>query len=329
MNIIDFFIIIILIVFAVDGYRRGAIRLLLELIVTIISIILSLLLYIPVGNLLKNIFGGYELINQGIALITIWIIFKLIFSIPYYRYLKKNKETLEKSNLDCWFGLTVALLKLIVVLGLFFASVNAIPAYKTDQEQFALLNLLSNSGINKVTSPITEPITEKITQSVKNLFSQGLELINQNPIIGEQSDLGFSYDKGTIDNAAEQEMFKLVNQERVGAGLNSLVWDENLAVLAREHSQDMLKRGYFEHNTPEGKSPFDRMLNAGIQFSSAGENLALAPTVEEAMKGLMASTGHRANILSKDYKSIGIGTINAGKYGEMFTQTFANLEIEK
>jgi uncharacterized protein YkwD len=86
----------------------------------------------------------------------------------------------------------------------------------------------------------------------------------------------------------------------------------------------MFARGYFSHISPEGKSPFDRMKAGGVSFGSAGENLALAPTLELAHQGLMNSPGHRANILSPKYKTVGIGIINGGPYGLMVTQDFSD-----
>ena len=86
----------------------------------------------------------------------------------------------------------------------------------------------------------------------------------------------------------------------------------------------MLARGYFSHYTPEGLSPFDRMNQAHISFTYAGENLAFSANVQLAMQGLMNSPGHKANILSSHYHKIGIGVIDAGIYGEMFDQEFTD-----
>ena len=61
-----------------------------------------------------------------------------------------------------------------------------------------------------------------------------------------------------------------------------------------------------------------------IEYSLAGENLALAPTVETAHKGLMNSKGHRENILDEDYRQMGIGVIDNGVYGKMFVQVFTD-----
>ena len=66
------------------------------------------------------------------------------------------------------------------------------------------------------------------------------------------------------------------------------------------------------------------MDRAGISYSIAGENLALAPSVVRAHDGLMNSSGHRRNILDPAFTKIGIGAIDGGVYGKMFTQIFTN-----
>jgi uncharacterized protein YkwD len=100
--------------------------------------------------------------------------------------------------------------------------------------------------------------------------------------------------------------------------------DEKLTRVAEAHSRDMFARGYFAHNTPEGTDPFKRMSEGGVKYIVAGENLALAPDVLAAHTGLMNSPGHRANILAPEFGKVGIGVIDGGKYGMMFSQEFTN-----
>ena len=83
-------------------------------------------------------------------------------------------------------------------------------------------------------------------------------------------------------------------------------------------------RGYFAHDTPEGRDPFERMREANVRFLTAGENLALAPTVQVAHRGLMNSPGHRANILHPQFGRVGIGILDGGIRGLMITQDFRN-----
>lgn len=122
----------------------------------------------------------------------------------------------------------------------------------------------------------------------------------------------------------EAEMLILINQERESRGLASLKADAEMLEVARKHSADMFTRGYFAHKTPEDKSPFDRMREDEVKFRTAGENLALAPTLKIAHTGLMNSPGHRANILHSQYGRVGIGVLDGGRRGLMITQNFRN-----
>lgn len=86
----------------------------------------------------------------------------------------------------------------------------------------------------------------------------------------------------------------------------------------------MFQRGYFSHVTPDGKNLADRLKEGNIIYMFAGENLALAPDTDLAMEGLMKSPGHRKNILSDGFRKIGVGVMDGGDRGLMFTQNFTD-----
>jgi uncharacterized YkwD family protein len=117
-------------------------------------------------------------------------------------------------------------------------------------------------------------------------------------------------------------MVDLVNQERVRAGIAPLKVDPRLVALARRKAQDMVDNGYFDHRSPTLGSPFDMMRAAGVTYLRAGENLAGSSSVELAHRLLMASDGHRRNILDPNYTDIGIGAIAGSPYGTIFVQMF-------
>jgi uncharacterized protein YkwD len=119
-------------------------------------------------------------------------------------------------------------------------------------------------------------------------------------------------------------MFSLVNSERRKMGLLELVWSDELAAVARSHAEDMWRRKYFSHYSPEGDDVGDRLNRANIYYTFAGENLALAPTLLTAHSGLMNSDGHRRNILESQFRKIGIGVIDNEIYGKMFVQVFTD-----
>ena len=122
----------------------------------------------------------------------------------------------------------------------------------------------------------------------------------------------------------EAQMLELVNSERRAAGLQAVQPDAVLTQVARAHSRDMFARGYFSHYTPEGRDLEDRLRTARIGYLTAGENLALAPTLSTAHTGLMHSPGHRANILRPQFGRLGIGILDGGAHGLMVTQAYRN-----
>ncbi|WP_100373517.1 CAP domain-containing protein [Bacillus sp. FJAT-45037] len=122
--------------------------------------------------------------------------------------------------------------------------------------------------------------------------------------------------------AEEQQMVNLVNEERQKQGLAPLKADLEITEVARVKAQDMIDNNYFSHNSPTYGSPFDMLNQFGIQYNTAGENLAGNQTVEAAHQALMNSDGHRANILSSNYSEVGIGVVDGGPYGKMFVQLF-------
>ncbi len=137
-------------------------------------------------------------------------------------------------------------------------------------------------------------------------------------------DLPFRVEQDDLapDPDAEARLLALVNTEREAEGLPPLEPDADLVPVARAHGTEMFTLGYFAHESPNTGAPFDRITAAGIPFLAAGENLAYAPTVEVAHRGLMDSPGHRANILSPSFGRAGIGIIHSDAYGLMVVQLF-------
>lgn len=121
-------------------------------------------------------------------------------------------------------------------------------------------------------------------------------------------------------SAYEQEVARLVNEERAKAGLAPLTLDAELSRVARMKSQDMHDRGYFDHNSPTYGTPFQLMKSQGIAYRTAGENIAMGyRTPEAVVRAWMDSPGHRANILNASYTKLGVGYVADGNY---WTQHF-------
>lgn len=118
----------------------------------------------------------------------------------------------------------------------------------------------------------------------------------------------------------EKEVIRLVNEIRVSYGLGELTLNEELSAVARLKSEDMRDNYYFSHNSPTFGSPFEMMSHFGINYRTAGENIAMGQkTPREVVDGWMNSEGHRANILNGSFTEIGVGYAENGHY---WTQMF-------
>lgn len=119
--------------------------------------------------------------------------------------------------------------------------------------------------------------------------------------------------------SAVEAVTALVNEARADNGCGPVRVDERIAEAAQQHSTDMALRDYFSHDSLEGLSFSDRILDAGYP-SPAGENIAKGQrTAEQVMNDWMNSPGHRANILNCDFDTIGVGL---DKNGWLWTQDF-------
>lgn len=127
------------------------------------------------------------------------------------------------------------------------------------------------------------------------------------------------------DLEGEAKMFALVNHYRQQNDVPMLKINPQLREVARNHGRDMLAKGYFSHISPQGKDVLARTRDAKISLSMVGENLASAPTVEIAHVGLLGSEGHRKNIVNREFNQVGISVLDAGKHGRMIVQVFARI----
>lgn len=120
----------------------------------------------------------------------------------------------------------------------------------------------------------------------------------------------------------EQQILTMVNQERAAKGLPAYALDGTLSSIARTKSNDMVKNRYFAHQSPTLGSVRNQIAAAGLQFRCINENIARYGSLYKAMAGLMSSVGHRNNILSKTYNTIGIGVVQDASGNYYITQVF-------
>ena len=117
----------------------------------------------------------------------------------------------------------------------------------------------------------------------------------------------------------EQLIYNKVNEERSKNGVSTLSYNTTMEKYARIKSQDMGDNNYFDHKDLNGNLITAKMQNDGVTYSAWGENIAYISGISDAnalaekfMTNWMNSQGHRANILSTNFSSIGIGVYKIG-----------------
>jgi len=316
MNWIDFVIILVLLAFAIEGLSRGLLDQAINIFGFGVSLITALLFYSFLGNMLSKSFSLAPIIAAPVGFLIIWIITETFFSLLINGFLLKYLQKLQTNKLNLYLGFLPAILNGLLFLSfilLLFVSLPVRPDIK---------NAIFKSKIGSVLVGRAITLERPLDKVFGPVTKQSLTFLTVDPRESGSVDLRFKQDQLTVNYTDEREMLALVNRERTKAGVAPLTWSDQIAEIARSHSEDMFRRGYFSHYSPEGKDVGDRLTEANIPYTYAGENLALAPNLATAHQGLINSEGHRRNILDPAFRKIGIGAINGGIYGEMFTQVF-------
>lgn len=114
------------------------------------------------------------------------------------------------------------------------------------------------------------------------------------------------------------QLVAYMNAARIEANLPPMSTDALLATVAGVRAEDLAEREYFDHYSPDGSSAFSELSARGIRYGLAGENLARnnfpdAESLKVAFDALMASEGHRANILEPRFTRVGVAAILDGQ----------------
>jgi uncharacterized protein YkwD/uncharacterized membrane protein required for colicin V production len=317
-NWVDVIIIFVLVVYALQGLQRGFVLGLLDLAGLVLALVVALQLY-PAGvALLAPYVPLPDALLKPIAFLGLWLLSDVVVTLLLRVVGVPFRLIGRLSSLNGLLGLVPGVVKGGLVVALVLALALALPLPEPVRAQVAA------SAVGGRLAGELGPLEGALRDVFADAVLSGIAAATVHPQADERVELPFKLADGRVDAEAEARMLKLVNEERARAGLAPVKVDPQLTEAARAHSRDMLAKGYFAHENNEGQRPADRVSAAGVRWAVVGENLALAPTVDIAHEGLMKSPGHRENILSPQYHRVGIGVVDGGLHGKMFTQDFAD-----
>jgi uncharacterized protein YkwD len=302
-----------------NGWRRGFVVGLLDLLRWAGSLLAAVRFYQPAARWLGprvDLWG--DAWDMPIAFLLVAFAAGVVIQLAGSALLRQMTREAHESTFNRALGTLPGLVNGLIFAAILSALLLAMPLPEGPREAARRSTLANRLAV------YTEELETALVPIFHEAIGQTLNRLTIRPESDESVELPYTVAETRPRPELEAEMLEMVNHERAAAGLKPLAFDPELVPVARAHSADMFARGYFSHNTPEGRSPFDRIQAAGFTFRTAGENLALAPTLPIAHNGLMNSPGHRANILRPEFGRVGIGIMDGGLRGLMVTQNFRN-----
>jgi uncharacterized protein YkwD len=319
MNLIDILLVVLVLLSVFNGWRRGFILGMLDLLGWAFVLVAGLRFYQPVARWLgARVDMWSEIWDQPIAFVLIAVIAFVLVEVLGKAILKRLPVNLHGHTFNRLLGLIPGLVNGLITAALASALLLAIPLNASVHER------ARESGLVNRLAVYAERLEAALHPVFAEAVAETLNLLTVQPKSHERVTLPFKVANPRPRPDLETRMLEMVNKERMAVGLKPLAPDPELTEVARRHSVDMFARGYFAHETPEGRDPFDRIRAANVRFLTAGENLALGPSLPVAHNGLMNSPGHRENILHPQFGRLGIGILDGGIRGLMVTQNFRN-----
>lgn len=318
-NWIDILLILLILLSVWHGWQRGFILSALDLVRWLGSLLAGLFFYKTIAEWLGLLTDWTELWNQPMAFIFAAVLAGILIQIAGNALLRRIPKETHLRQTNKIFGLLPGAASGLITAAIVSALLFSVP-FSDD-----FMESVQNSSVANHLAVYTEELETALVPIFEEPLRQTLNRrTTLQPGSTERVELPFKVENFRPRPELEAQMLELINRERTANGFAPLEADPEIAEVARKHSADMFSRGYFSHNTPEGKDPFDRIRADGVKFRTAGENLAFAPTLQIAHTGLMNSPGHRANILRPQFGRVGIGILDGGRRGLMITQNFRN-----
>ena len=317
-TLVDALVLVLIGLYVLEDVRNGILYGLVQLAGLLLALLAALLFYSVVATELVNRVGlGYGL-AKPLAFGGVWLLSDLVYSVTARRMTALASRDVARSTIGRLLGIFTGLARGIVVATLLLAIVAALPLPEP------ITRAVTDSKIGSRLAERGETVQRALAGVLGDAVQESISMLTVRPESTERVNLSFRVAAPRIDADAETQMLALVNRARAENGLEPVEVDPTIRDVARAYSTTMFQQGFFAHVDQNGATPFDRMRAGGATFRAAGENLALAPTVQIAHDGLMNSPGHRANILNPRYRRIGIGVADGAMHGKMFTQNFAD-----
>ena len=193
-------------------------------------------------------------------------------------------------------------------LGIFTFTANKLTQFYTNNSDNlvahgdAIYTLDTSNPLDSSFIELSQDVT--ITEYVDNLAANGEYVYSYTATVGDS----YTFETYSGRSANEKLVFHLTNGLRAINGKAALEYCAVASEAAYKHSNDMAKRGYFDHYSPEGTDPGDRLTAEGINWLGYVENIAAGYSdAYNITNGWYNSPGHRSNLLNTNHEYLGVG----------------------
>jgi uncharacterized protein YkwD len=187
---------------------------------------------------------------------------------------------------------------------------------------FSSLTVLANGAPKSTARPVARLLSTSKQEVPSRVRSRLMARVSE---YTPSSEPGRAISFSATSN--ERRAFDLINAERRATGRPQLVWDAELSRMARYHSSNMARRGFFNHVDRDGLDLTGRAAVLGIRgWKALGENIAYNQGYDDptsfAVERWMISDKHRDNILNREFTHAGLGIAEGADGKVFFTQVF-------
>jgi membrane protein required for colicin V production len=233
LNLVDVLIIGVLVYFAVQGYRSGFLAVIAQLISFVGSLFIALRSYSFIAGLLREHFMISLPVSNAVGFLIAAVVSELILGLALYFIIERIPPKVLRHSFWKVLGVFPSMIEGLVISAFVLTFTMALPIQPRYKE--AISNSKIGNEIVTRTMHVELAMREVFGDVIDDTLTyltirpQSTEVVNLNTQVGELS----------IDENAETEMYKMVNQERLKEGAEELEWDPNLVPPARAHARDM------------------------------------------------------------------------------------------
>ena len=297
--------------FALILFARPLITVFESLIALILGVIVSMFYFQKILDI-ANSFGLKEDIYTPslIFILTVTVVWALVFT---FLTLLVNVGHITKSYKSKYFSFIISGF-FTVICGIVIC-LTITPFIQNTQ----ILNDIENCLLCKI-----------VRNTTANISSLDGNLSKISPDIympeNEQNAIRLTDDftNATFNLDKSNQALELVNLQRTKQSQPALIWDSKLKDLAYNYGQEISKTKYFSHTSVDGKTGIDRAQELDLDYDYLGENLAIAPTLEQAHDALVDSESHHKNIISPIFTKAGIAVFDLDNGCVVLIQEFSS-----